>query len=164
MYILYVCIMLLDIYFILCNHKKMLLPVITTMPLWKLGHLCTWYTVTYVSNCLSCHKPNALITGWTPCFSDCIYIYIYVCIYEYFVCSGSLMTTYDYMYIVFKPKAKSVGVNIKWKNRFWQNTFQLLPFYDVSFFLFSFFQEQVKACKLWMFHHKIFNCICIQVM
>ena len=28
---------------------------------------------------------------------------------------------------------------------------------------FMYFQEQVKARKLWVFRHKIFNCICIQV-
>ena len=28
---------------------------------------------------------------------------------------------------------------------------------------FMYFQEQVKASKLWVLHHEIFNCICIQV-
>ena len=28
---------------------------------------------------------------------------------------------------------------------------------------FMYFREQVKASKLWVFHHKLFNCIYIQV-
>ena len=61
-------------------------------------------TVHHVPKCMSCHKAIVVITGRAHCFHDYIFTYIYYAHpasvrFEHSVCRGSLMTTYDHLYI-----------------------------------------------------------------
>ena len=69
----------LFIYIYMQSWKQCSLPVITTMALWQLMHLCTWCTSPYITahhvpKCMSCNKAIVVITGRAHCFRDCIYI------------------------------------------------------------------------------------------
>ena len=62
------------IYIHMQSWKQCALLFITTMALWQLMHLGTWWTVHHVPKYMGCHKAIVVITRRAHCFHDCIYI------------------------------------------------------------------------------------------
>ena len=115
--------------------KQFALPVITTMFLWQLIHLGTWWTVHIVPKYMSCHRAIVVITGEAHCFHDCIYIAL---IWHLWNLSALWVVDHLWPLIIYTKSYNLIKIIPIQNLQFYNSIFQENKIYNFKIHLFSF--------------------------